>query len=55
MTTEERLALLEAKVEKLERQLFVYETYTQYVNACSNDTNYDYVERYVKERDKDDY
>lgn len=53
MTIEERLALLEAKVEKLERELFIYKTYTQYVNDFRNDTNYDYVEDYVRERDKE--
>ena len=45
--------LLNQRVEKLEREVFIYKTYTQYVNDCNNDTNYDYVERYVRERDKE--
>lgn len=46
--------LLNQRIEKLERQMFVYETYTQYVNAARDDTDYSYVEDYVRERDKDE-
>lgn len=45
--------LLDQRVEKLERELFTYKTYTQYVNAASDDTNYDYVTRYVNDKFKE--
>lgn len=45
--------LLNQRVEKLERELFTYKTYTQYVNAASDDTNYDYVTRYVNDKFKE--
>lgn len=44
--------LLNQRVEKLERELFIYKTYTQYVNAASDDTDYSYVDRYVNEQQK---
>lgn len=49
--------LLNQRVEKLEREVFIYKTYTQYVNAASDDTDYSYVDRYINAREKrrDDY
>ena len=45
--------LLNQRVEKLEREVFIYKTYTQYVNAASDDIDYSYVDRYVHEREKE--
>lgn len=44
--------LLNQRVEKLEREVFVYKTYTQYVNAASDDTDYSKskIDRYYKDK-----